>query len=107
MEKELGDPTGLLEGPLRKAIRPLREKMIALMGELLGKGATERQAEACVMSIMSQCMAVRHHMRLRIPLHDRNWLTPAGIRKLTDHITQFSLGGIARIRRQIESAKKR
>ena len=104
MEQEFGDPTGLLESSLRQAIGPLREKMIALVRELLGSKASRRQTEACVFSIMSQCMAVRRHMRLRTSVHRRSWSTPAGIDRLADHITQFSLGGIDRVRREIESA---
>jgi len=106
MEQELGDPTGLLEGPIKKAITPLRTRMLELVSELLGEGATERQIEFCVMSIMSQCMALRHRMRMRKPPHARKWLTPSGIHKLAEHITQFSLGGIREVRRQIKSAQR-
>ncbi len=82
IEKEFGDPTGLLEGPMKKAIGPLREKMLALVGELLGKGATERQTEFCAMSIMGQCLALRHRMKLRKPPHVGKWLTPRGMEDL-------------------------
>jgi len=99
MEKELSDPTGLLAGALRKAIGPLRAQMLALVRELLGKDAGEAQAEFCAMSIMSQCLAARHRMKMRGHAHAQR-LTPSGIEKLIDHTTRFSLGGIREIRRQ-------
>lgn len=107
IEKEFGDPTGLLEVPMKKALGPLREKMLALVRELLGKGATERQTEFCAMSIMSQCLTLRHLIKLRKPPHMGKWLTPGGMEKLIEHITQFSLGGIRRMSRQAVAGKTR
>ena len=99
MDREFSNPTGLLDSPLKKAIGPLRAKMLALVGELSGKGATARQVEFCAMSIMSQCMALRHVMKMRAHPHAK-WLTKTGIEGIVDHVTRFSLGGIREIRSQ-------
>ncbi|GAG53478.1 unnamed protein product, partial [marine sediment metagenome] len=54
-----------------------------------------------------QCLALRHLMKLRKPSHVRKWLTPRGMEKLVEHITQFSLGGIRKMGRQAGVGKAR
>ena len=106
LEKEFAEPTGLLQGPLMKAIRPVRQGMLDLVRELVGGGAGEMQTEFCGMSIISQCFALRHAMKGKMHPH-RKWLTSGRIEDIIDHITQFSLGGIREIRLRAVNAQAR
>ena len=94
MHGELSNPTGLLEEVKREAIGPLREKMHSLVGELLGRGATDRQVRHCTMSVISQCMGVMHRKRMGHARFVQEFLTPEGVSSLARHITDFSLAGI-------------
>jgi AcrR family transcriptional regulator len=100
MERELVNPTGILDEPVRRAIGPMHEKMVALIKAIGGKGTTHAQAALCTMSIINQCMGVGHGlgMKKRHP-HLREFLIPQGIDTLIDTITWFSLGGIREVRK--------
>ena len=94
MHRELASPTGLLEEVKREAIGPLREKMHALVRELLGQTATDTQVRLCAMSVISQCMGVMHRKRMGREAFLRDLMTPEGVELLARHITDFSLAGI-------------
>ena len=108
IHKEMANPTGLLAEVVRECIGPIRQKLGAIVGELLGPGATEQQVLLCLMSIRAQCFdrVVRERRR--------DMFTKAGIKsgaepekipieQIADHVTRFSLAGIRDVRRQIEA----
>lgn len=108
MHHEHAQPTGLLDEILREAVEPIRRQTAVLVRELLGPAAPDRQVRLCGMSIIGQCFHMMMHKRLRgrggrpgpprppAPMPD---FTAA---ELVDHITRFSLAGIAERRRQFE-----
>ena len=100
MHRELANPTGLLHEVHRDVIGPLRDKMIALMHELLGPGATDAQAAQCAMSIISQCMGLIHRKRLGRGWVARRMQEPGGVEALARHIATFSLAGIRAVASQ-------
>jgi AcrR family transcriptional regulator len=97
MDKEMANPTGLLREAVRNAIGPRREQMHALMRELLGPEASEDEVELCAMSTINQAIALWRRARRKTPRF-RKWMTQQGAERLADHITRFSLGGIAAVR---------
>jgi AcrR family transcriptional regulator len=125
MTKELANPTAIFRDLHREAIMPLRRAMQSLIRELLGPNATDRDVLFTEMSVVHQCVAMglrREFARggARDPepgnaggddlaeddpprqlaryVADEN-----GINGLIDHVTTFSLAGIAALREQIEA----
>ncbi|MBI5593546.1 MAG: CerR family C-terminal domain-containing protein [Deltaproteobacteria bacterium] len=96
---ELMNSTGLLHEIMQTEVRPLREKMLALVRELLGPGASDVQVQFCEICIVSMCnnpMLMRNVARGA--QHDGNDLPIIGdIEEFAEHVVKFSLAGIAAI----------
>jgi AcrR family transcriptional regulator len=104
VQKEFANPTGLLEGVMREALRPLQARMEGLARELLGERVSDIEARFCEMSIISQCinpLVVRN--RREIKGEDRyGTLEIADIEAYANHVVKFSLAGIRAIRKEAE-----
>ncbi len=109
VQKELANPTGLLEEVIQEEIRPLHEKMETLVRELLGHHASGREVRFCVISIISQCinpMVVRRGYNGK--REGKNG--PPGndnIEAYSNHVVAFSLAGIRAIRDEVEKKRRR
>jgi AcrR family transcriptional regulator len=96
-------PTGLLEDSFERWLARDRANILSILRDLLGPRAMERDILWAEMSIIGQCM---------IGLHDSEEQGPrrlfqigaADLERLTEHIYQFSLGGIKAVRRHIQTA---
>ncbi len=97
---ELAHPTGLLQEIIHAEVRPLREKMLALVRELIGPGACDDQVQFCEICIVGMC---NNPMLMRKVERGDNH--PEGsdppmiddIEKFAEHIVRFSLAGISAI----------
>jgi AcrR family transcriptional regulator len=110
ISKELANPTGLLDKTIRASIEPLWRELSRIVRELLGEYVSEEQVALCQMSIIGQCFHLvfrRKHPRLFSANGIQAGQLPAkaDIEAVAEHITQFSLGGIGEIRRQIKGGK--
>ena len=108
MQKELANPTGLLDEVMREELRPLQEKMETLVRELLGPRASDMQVRFCEISIISQCInpmvAIRGRKGKR---EDKDG--PPGIDDIeaySNHVVKFSLAGIHAIREEAEKKRR-
>lgn len=106
INKEMVNPTGLLSEAIGEKIEPMRKNLQALVRELLGPEATDRQVQLCQRSILSQCMDPMVSRRRRQSISQvvrmkEDQTQEADVEALADHITRFSLAGIAEIRRKI------
>lgn len=100
---ELANPTDVIEQVKHDAIEPLRAKMIAVLRQLLGEKADERDIAFCAMSVIHQCMGFGfRHGKLPPPL--RGFEIDGLHEALTEHITRFSLAGIAAIKKRTGQA---
>ncbi len=99
---EFSDPSGVLEDALGEQRRMHRRYTQQIMRDLLGPGATDDDVERCEMSVVAQWRMLhpRDHRRACHPF------TPEAAAHLVEHITQFSLGGIERVRRQLVESKR-
>ncbi|MHC4551790.1 MAG: CerR family C-terminal domain-containing protein [Planctomycetota bacterium] len=101
---EVASPTEALECVKDDAIEPMRLHMKAILGQLLGPAATEQQVAFCAMSVVHQCIGFGFKKgKLPPPLRemDRTELRQL----LIEHITRFSLAGIAAVKQQIEQSQ--
>ncbi|HUS91595.1 MAG TPA: CerR family C-terminal domain-containing protein [Phycisphaerae bacterium] len=97
---EIANPTGLLTDAVEEAIAPLRRAMFALIREVIGPDADDRNVHLCQLSVMSQCLHLSHrkwHQRMgreRGPLPPLPGPADMDVDELVEHVVRFSLGGI-------------
>lgn len=99
--REVANPIDALECVKNDALVPMRMRMIAILKELLGPRASEQQIAFCVLSVVHQCLGFAFKKgKLPPPLNvmERDDLRDA----LIEHITRFSLAGIAVVKAQIQ-----
>lgn len=96
---EFTNPTGLLDELMKKHIQKHRAFIADIMRDLLGPTVTEQAIALCEISVMSQC-----HMILPRPgkRGKPQRFKHSDVDMLTDHITRFSLAGIAVIKQDQE-----
>lgn len=110
MMKELMEPTEALDHVVEKFVKPHKEALTRVVSELLGPGTADYRRDAetlarCVFSIIGQCnhyLFARHVIRR---VESGFTPTPEKLERLIDHITHFSLGGIAAVRDAVEPPK--
>jgi len=103
IHKEMAQPTRLLSEILAQEIEPQRRQMLALIGECLGSGASERQLRFCHASIIGQCFHLLQmtHLQNHIPcaFKQSKHTDPDAF---AEHVIAFSLAGIQALRVQID-----
>jgi len=108
VQKELANPTGLLNKVIRVELRPLQERMEILIRDLLGPHVSDMQVRFCEISIISQCinpMVVRKRHRERREDKD----SPPGVDDIevySKHVVEFSLAGIRAVRDDAEKKRR-
>ncbi|MCC6489801.1 MAG: CerR family C-terminal domain-containing protein [Candidatus Hydrogenedentes bacterium] len=95
-------PTGLLDDSFERWLARDRGNILAILRDFLGPGAAERDILWAEMSIIGQCMIGLHDTDERGP-RKLFQIDASDLERLTEHIYQFSLGGIKAIRRRIEA----
>ncbi|HAA05687.1 MAG TPA: DUF1956 domain-containing protein [Syntrophobacteraceae bacterium] len=100
VQKELANPTGLLEEVMREDLRPLHETMETMVRELLGPRTSDRQVRFCVVSIIAQCI----NPIVATGGRKGKWEGKGGppgiddIEAYSSHVVEFSLAGIRALR---------
>lgn len=98
-QMEIINPTGLLEEVMRVELSPQREQTLALVRELLGPGATERQVRFSELSIVSLClhpMLMRRVRRRTAEGKEPDFMEDP--EAYAEHVVAFALAGLARVR---------
>ena len=81
---EMVNPTGLIQDTWFETFEPKRRKLHGIIRDIMGPGTDDLSIRFCELSIVNQC---REYMLGRP-------LDPELIKKLADHIVDFSLAGI-------------
>jgi TetR/AcrR family transcriptional regulator, regulator of cefoperazone and chloramphenicol sensitivity len=100
VQRELANPTGLLEEVMETEILPIHLRMEAVVRELLGAGSSETDLQFCTVSIVNQCMSPTLARRSGGFRGGRDSSFPPRIDDIdayADHVVRFSLGGIRAI----------
>jgi len=108
VQKELANPTGLLNEVMREELRPLHEKMETLVRELLGPRSSDMQIRFCAISIISQCINPMVAIKGRKGNRENNDFPPGvdDIEAYSNHVVKFSLAGIRAIRKEAEKKRR-
>jgi AcrR family transcriptional regulator len=88
---ELTEPTAMGSYIIEQAVRPRLLFLAAIVRELVGAHTDEELVNRCVMSIQAQCL---FPVAAPVALTAAPLGTPADMRRLTQHVFQFSLAGI-------------
>lgn len=104
MAWEMVEPTAALDTLVANIIRPLEQRLAAIVRELLGPGVSDEQIRLCEISIMGQCLHHRHAQPVIRRLFPDQQYGPENLHKLADHITQFSLQALKGLARAQEGA---
>ncbi|MES9994522.1 CerR family C-terminal domain-containing protein [Desulfovibrio aminophilus] len=96
--KELSDPTPFMDQVVERFARPQKEVLVGIVSEILAPFAAPLLVRACCLSVVAQCL----HYGYAKPVIDRllpgEDLRDEDIALLAEHVTLFSLGGLARVR---------
>lgn len=106
VQRELANPTGLLEEVMRAEITPLREKTQNLVREMLGPCVSNDDVLFCETSIINQCINPMV-AGSSITDKDKNFKGPLIIKDIkayAEHVVKFSLAGIKAVRKNAEAA---
>jgi AcrR family transcriptional regulator len=108
VQKELANPTGLLNKVMREELQPLQERMESLVRELLGPHASDMQVRFCVISIISQCINPMVAIKGRKEKREGKGGPPGidDIEAYSNHVVKFSLAGIRAIRKEAEKKRR-
>lgn len=92
--REFLDPTPAFETIVETYIRPHRNLLVGMVGEIAGADPESGPVQACALSIIGQCV----YYAFATPIIQR--IAPvmvpdeASLDRLADHVWRFSLGGI-------------
>lgn len=103
--REMVEPTPVLDELVEAFVRPQYERISAIVTELLGEAATPERVRMCVTSIVGQCLFYKNCRPVIERLLTEHRYDEASRAALADHIAEFSLGGIARLRRGASEAR--
>ena len=97
--KEIANPTGLLKDLVNDELRPIRKRMEAVVGDILGKRATQTRVRHCTISILMQCVnvIVAGLTKKQGWEEDEGALKIDDIEEYIDHVVGFSLAGISSV----------
>ncbi len=107
MAREMMEPTGALDEVVREDIRPMSTLLVAIVGELLGPGTDEGTRRLCANSVVSQALFYHHCRPVVVRLYPDMRFDRAGIDRLTEHITRFSLAAIKNLAKQRRGSRTR
>jgi AcrR family transcriptional regulator len=108
VQKELANPTGLLDEVTQEELRPLHEKMETLVRELLGPRSSDMQVRFCAIGIISQCINPMVAIKGRKGNRENKGFPPGvdDIEAYSNHVVKFSLAGIHAIRDEAEKKRR-
>ncbi|HUJ79251.1 MAG TPA: CerR family C-terminal domain-containing protein [Nitrospiria bacterium] len=97
---EMIEPTRLLDTLVEERIRPDVSRLKAIVRELTGGRLNDASVTVCAFSIVGQCTFYRHNRSVVARLCPGQTFGAGDIERLADHITAFSLGALASLKRR-------
>jgi len=97
---EMVNPTGLIQDAWHDSIEPNRVKLHAIIRDILGTEAQDRDIRFCELSIVNQCRVFVTVKRSDLEYMLGEPLNQGLIQRLANHIADFSLAGIQAVGRR-------
>ncbi|HEX3799766.1 MAG TPA: CerR family C-terminal domain-containing protein [Verrucomicrobiae bacterium] len=97
MAREMIEPTGALDSIVKDNIRPSSVLLMSIIGDLIGKKASDKTKRLCAMSVVSQVLFYHHCRPVVLRLFPGIKFDEANTVALADHITSFSLAALKQI----------
>lgn len=97
MAREMIEPTAALDELVSGHIRESNDRLLGIVRELMGPGASDAQVRTCAFSITGQCLFYRHCEPVICRLHPEVRIGRAQVPALAEHVTRFSLAGLGAI----------
>jgi TetR/AcrR family transcriptional regulator, regulator of cefoperazone and chloramphenicol sensitivity len=94
MMREMIEPTAALDSLVEERIRPMAEQLQKITAEILDCPLNDERVRPCSFSVVSQCLFYHHCQPVILRLFPKQAFDPAGIARLADHITRFSLAAM-------------
>ena len=88
---ELAQPTPALTRVINDISRPLYERMLALVGGIIGRRPHDEKTRLCVHSVMGQMIVYALARPFLVRLWPELTMTPAQLDRIAGHIADFSL----------------
>lgn len=101
MAREMVAPSGVVGVLVDRRIRPMADYLLACVQELLGRSDRAPEVVWCAVSVVGQCLHYHFGRRVLAHLYPHLSFAPQDLSALADHITAFSLAGLAARRRQL------
>ncbi|MDO9169132.1 MAG: CerR family C-terminal domain-containing protein [Methylobacter sp.] len=99
VHKEMAQQTSLLQKIMEQEINPERQVLMALIKEVLGEKATDKQLQFCHASIIGQCFHLLKVKNMKLSDETRRYVMDLNdAEAFAEHVVKFSLAGIAAIR---------
>ncbi|MEJ0091115.1 MAG: CerR family C-terminal domain-containing protein [Limisphaerales bacterium] len=97
MAREMIEPTTALDSLVEERIRPMADQLQKIVSEILGCPMNDERLQPCAFSVVSQCLFYKHCHPVILRLFPDQTFEPAGIARLADHITRFSLAAMTHL----------
>lgn len=99
VHKEMAQQTSLLQKIMEQEINPERQALMALIKEVLGDNATDKQLQFCHASIIGQCFHLLKVKNMKLSDETRRYVMDlSDAEAFAEHVVKFSLAGMAAIR---------
>ena len=94
MMREMIEPTAALDSLVEERIRPMAGQLEKIIAEILHCPLNDERVRPCSFSVVSQCLFYHHCQPVILRLFPKQAFDSAGIARLADHITRFSLAAM-------------
>jgi AcrR family transcriptional regulator len=103
---EMAHPTEVLDEIVDRYIRGDAAELRSIVSDLLGSVADPMTVVNCAASVVGQVLYYYHAQPLIKRLHPDHPPAQQRIEELAEHVWSFSLGGLERLRQQVQSAQR-
>jgi len=101
---ELAQPTPALTRVINDISRPLYERMLALVGGIIGRRPHDEKTRLCVHSVMGQMIVYALARPFLVRLWPELKMTPAQLDRIAGHIADFSLAYLSQAENKYRKA---
>ncbi len=107
MARELAQPTPPLLRILEEVTRPIYDRLRALVGKIIGLDRDHALTRLCTHSIIGQVVHYAHEAPVLAQLWPELKMTSEQIEQISDHISEFSLAYLRKIRSRGKETRRR